>query len=198
MAYTFASSALWKIAGETSPTSRNDQIASGIAGSFLAEPLFRISRLLLERADHGPGVWRKLASVLVSPPTGLNHLMVGNPAGPRRPDAVPFSDIRVQLGVTAITADGARAVSSLALDQARVGCRWTTGIREARAIATSARSDDFRIESSISGEGLEHLSTLLLSRPGRLPGLDRCSTSPLRVSRAKVEKDSRGMKGSHT
>src|SRR6186713_2245424 len=61
MAYTFASSALWEIAGETTPPSRNDQIASGIAGSFLGEPLFRVSRLLLERADHGPGVWRKLA-----------------------------------------------------------------------------------------------------------------------------------------
>jgi hypothetical protein len=55
MAYTFASSALWEIAGETTPPSRNDQIASGIAGSFLGEPLFRVSRLLLERADHGPG-----------------------------------------------------------------------------------------------------------------------------------------------
>ena len=127
MAYTFASSALWEIAGETSPPSRNDQIASGIAGSFLGEPLFRVSRLLLERADNGPGVWRKLASVLVSPPTGLNHLMVGNPAGPRRPDAVPFSDIRAQFGVTAITADDSRAVSSLALDQPRVALSMDYG-----------------------------------------------------------------------
>ena len=51
VAYTFAGSALWEIAGETTPPSRNDQIASGIAGSFLGEPLFRISRLLLDRAD---------------------------------------------------------------------------------------------------------------------------------------------------
>ena len=32
--YTFAGSALWEIAGETTPPSVNDQIASGIAGSF--------------------------------------------------------------------------------------------------------------------------------------------------------------------
>ena len=51
VAYTFAGSAFWEIAGETTPPSRNDQIASGIAGSFLGEPLFRISRLLLDRAD---------------------------------------------------------------------------------------------------------------------------------------------------
>ena len=97
--YTFAGSALWEIAGETTPPSANDQIASGIAGSFLGEPLFRISRLLLERADNGPGAWRTLASVLASPPTGINHLLVGNPAGSPRSDAVPFSDIRVQFGV---------------------------------------------------------------------------------------------------
>src|SRR5262245_35041686 len=159
IAYTFASSALWEIAGETSPPSRNDQIASGIAGSFLGEPLFRISRLLLERADNGPGVWRKVAAVLVSPPTGLNHFMVGDPAGPRGPDAVPFSDIRVQFGVTAITTADSRAVSSLALDQQRVplslhfGCPGRARYRHERPF------DYFRIESSVSGEGLEHLST---------------------------------------
>ena len=102
VAYTVVGSAMWEIAGETTPPSRNDQIASGIAGSFLGEPLYRISRLLLERADNGPGVWRTLASVLVSPPTGLNHVLVGTPAEARRPDAVPFSDIRVQFGTTAV------------------------------------------------------------------------------------------------
>jgi uncharacterized protein DUF3943 len=156
MAYTFASSALWEIAGETTPPSRNDQIASGIAGSFLGEPLFRISRLLL---DHGPGPWRKFASVLVSPPTGLNHLMVGNPAGTRRLDAVPFSDIRAQFGVTAITADDSRTVSSLALDQPRVALSMDYGYPGSAGYRHERPFDYFRIESSISGEGLEHLST---------------------------------------
>ena len=159
MAYTFASSALWEIAGETTPPSRNDQIASGIAGSFLGEPLFRVSRLLLERADHGPGVWRKLASVLVSPPTGLNHLMVGNPAGLRRPDAVPFSDIRVQFGVTAITEADSRAVSSLALDRPRVALSMDYGYPGSAGYRHERPFDYFRIESSVSGDGLEHLST---------------------------------------
>src|SRR5262245_40239305 len=87
MAYTFGASALWEIAGEATPPARNDQIASGIAGSFLGEPLFRISRLLLGRADHGAAIWRTLGSVLASPPTGLNHLLVGNPAGSLETDA---------------------------------------------------------------------------------------------------------------
>src|SRR5688500_13320721 len=127
VAYTFAGSALWEIAGETTPPSRNDQIASGIAGSFLGEPLFRISRLLLERADDGPGVWRTLGSLLASPPTGLNHALVGAPSGPLAPDAVPFSDIRVQLGTTAIPTGRSRSVSSLALNQPRLALSMDYG-----------------------------------------------------------------------
>jgi hypothetical protein len=44
--YTFAGSLAWEIAGETTPPSRNDQIASGIGGSFLGEPLFRLAELV--------------------------------------------------------------------------------------------------------------------------------------------------------
>jgi hypothetical protein len=159
MAYTFASSALWELAGETTPPSRNDQIASGIAGSFLGEPLFRVSRLLLERADQGPGVWRTVASILVSPPTGLNHLMVGRPAGRGHPDAVAYSDIRAQFGVTAITSGHSRAISSLALDQPRVALSMDYGYPGSPGYRHSRPFDYFRIESSVSGEGLEHLST---------------------------------------
>ena len=46
LGYTFAGSAFWEIAGETTPPSRNDQIASGIGGSFLGEPLFRLASLV--------------------------------------------------------------------------------------------------------------------------------------------------------
>ena len=42
LAYTFAGSALWEIAGETTLPSRNDQIATGIGGTFFGEPLFRL------------------------------------------------------------------------------------------------------------------------------------------------------------
>ena len=159
VAYTFAGSALWEIAGETTPPSRNDQIASGIAGSFLGEPLFRISRLLLERADHGPGVWRTLASVLASPPTGINHVLVGDPAGSLAPDAVPFSDIRVQFGATAIATGRSRSVSSLALNQPRLALSMDYGYPGNASYRHERPFDYFRIESSVSAEGLEQLST---------------------------------------
>jgi hypothetical protein len=158
-AYTFAGSALWEIAGETTPPSFNDQIASGVAGSFLGEPLFRVSRLLLERADEGPGVWRTLASILASPPTGLNHLMVGPPAGAFAPDAVPFSDIRVQFGVTAVPSSRSSTGYSLAVDQPRVALSMDYGYPGNGSYRHSRPFDYFRIESSASGEGLEHVSS---------------------------------------
>ena len=162
MAYTFTASALWEIAGETTPPSRNDQIASGVAGSFLGEPLFRISRLLLERADHGPGFWRTLGSVLASPPTGLNQMMVGDPAGSLETDAVPFSDIRVQVGASA-----GRSHLALSMDHGYPGND---------AYGHERPFDYFRVESRLSNDGLEQLTTrgLLVGTDygaGRLSGL---------------------------
>jgi hypothetical protein len=176
VAYTFAGSALWEIAGETVPPARNDQIASGIAGPFLGEPLFRISRLLLERADHGPGVWRTLASVLASPPVGINHLLVGDPAGSLAPDAVPFSDIRVQFGATAMTAGRSRSASSLALNQPRLSLSMDYGYPGNAGYRHERPFDYFRIESSVSTEGMEQLSTRGLMAgadygAGRLAGI---------------------------
>jgi hypothetical protein len=159
MAYVFASSALWEIAGETTPPSRNDQIASGIGGSFLGEPLFRIGRLLLERADHRPGVWRTLGSVLASPPTGLNYILLGDPAGALAPDAVPFSDIRVQFGATAMSTDRSPSLTSLAPMQPRLALSMDYGYPGNASYRHDRPFDYFRIESSVSSEGLEQLST---------------------------------------
>src|SRR5205823_9012448 len=64
LGYTFAGSALWEIAGETTIPSRNDQIASGIGGSFLGEPLFRLANLVLEKSDHLPRFWRELTAAV--------------------------------------------------------------------------------------------------------------------------------------
>ncbi len=159
VAYTFAGSALWEIAGETTPPSRNDQIASGIAGSFLGEPLFRISRLLLERADHGPGAWRTLASVLVSPPTGINHALVGDPEGSLAPDAVPFSDVRVQFGTSATATGHSRLVSSRALRRPSLALSMDYGYPGNASYRHQRPFDYFRIETSLSAEGVEQLST---------------------------------------
>jgi hypothetical protein len=158
MAYTFAGSALWEIAGETTQPSSNDQIASGIAGSFLGEPLFRISRLLLDRSDDGPGVWRAFGAILASPPTGLNHFLVGTPAGSAGPDAVPSADIRVQIGATAIPSRSPSGYS-LAVDQPRMALSMDYGYPGNPGYRHERPFDYFRIESSVSSEGLEQVST---------------------------------------
>lgn len=158
MAYTFAGSVFWEIVGETTPPSRNDQISTGIGGSFLGEPLFRISRLLLERADRGPGVWRTLASIFASPPTGINQLLVGDPAGSFKPDAVPFSDIRVQLGATAVATGRSAPLDEQAPNQPHLALSMDYGYPGNR-YRHQRPFDYFRIESNVSSEGLEQLST---------------------------------------
>jgi len=80
-AYTFAGSAMWEIAGETTHPSINDQIATGIGGTFLGEALFRMSNLILERGGGMPRFWRELAAAAVSPSTGFNRLVFSDRYG---------------------------------------------------------------------------------------------------------------------
>jgi len=78
LVYASLGSFLWEIAGETTNPSINDQVASGIAGSFFGETLFRMASLILEDAGGKPGFWRELAAAALSPPTGLNRLIFGD------------------------------------------------------------------------------------------------------------------------
>ena len=103
LAYTFAGSAFWEIAGETTPPSKNDQISTGIGGSFLGESLFRMSSLVLEKGGSKPSVWREIGAATISPSTGFNRL-----AFDERFDAVfssrdPDYYSRVQFGASTAT-----------------------------------------------------------------------------------------------
>jgi hypothetical protein len=77
MGYTVAGSAMWEVAGETTPPSFNDQITTGFGGTFLGEALFRMSHLVLDQADM-PRFWREVLAASISPPTGLNRLAFGD------------------------------------------------------------------------------------------------------------------------
>jgi hypothetical protein len=78
-AYTFAGSLLWEMAGETTRPSINDQVASGISGNLLGEPLFRMASLLLETDSRGePRLWRRVTAAVISPSMGVNRLIYGN------------------------------------------------------------------------------------------------------------------------
>jgi hypothetical protein len=73
LGYTFAGSAMWEIAGETTPPSWNDQIASGIAGSFLGEALFRVGSLILETGPFPLRGGRQLVTAITSFPLAFNR-----------------------------------------------------------------------------------------------------------------------------
>jgi hypothetical protein len=158
-AYTFAGSAMWEIAGETTRPSKNDQIASGIAGSFLGEPLFRTARLLLDRRDGKPGVLRTLAATLVSPPTGFNRALVGDRYDPARREALPAADIRLQLGVTAPLGRQGPAASKLQWRDQFVGFSVDYGFPGKTEYAHAKPFDYFRLDGVASREGLDSLST---------------------------------------
>jgi len=97
LGYTFAGSALWEIAGERSPPSRNDQINTGIGGSFLGEILFRLSNLTLEH-ENVPPFWRETAAALISPSVGFNRLAFGDRFRTLFPSNDPVYFSRLQVG----------------------------------------------------------------------------------------------------
>jgi hypothetical protein len=176
VAYTFAGSAMWEIAGETTRPSFNDQVASGVAASFFGESLFRVSRLMLDRADGKPGVWRSIGAVLVSPPAGLNQALVGRPASLPASDAVPFSDIRLQFGTTAIAEDRLRNWPTLTSWQPHVAMSIDYGYPGQADYLHERPFDYFRLEGDFSSEGIEQVSTRGLVaggdyKKGRLAGI---------------------------
>lgn len=100
MGYTFLGSVLWETAGETEKPSVNDQVATGIGGNFLGEPLFRMASLLLE--SEGPGLRRELGAAFLSPPTGFNRLVFGDRFKAVFPGNNPAIFGRVDLGANII------------------------------------------------------------------------------------------------
>ena len=98
LVYASLGSFLWETAGETTNPSLNDQVASGIAGSFFGEALFRMASLVLEDAGGSPGFWRELGAAVISPPTGFNRLIFGHRFKPVLPSRDPAIFHWVRLG----------------------------------------------------------------------------------------------------
>ena len=74
LGYTFLASAMWEVAGETTPPSRNDQVNTGIGGAFFGEALFRTASLVLDHPGDMPKWSREVVAALISPPMGVNRL----------------------------------------------------------------------------------------------------------------------------
>jgi hypothetical protein len=98
--YTFMGSALWEIAGETSRPSLNDQIATGIGGTFFGEALFRMANLTLERGNGVPHFWRAVGATTISPATGFNRAVFGTRFDPVFPGKEPALTTQWNFGTT--------------------------------------------------------------------------------------------------
>jgi hypothetical protein len=71
--FTLGASALWEIAGETTPPSLNDQVTTTISGIVLGEILYRLAGAL--RAEGGG--WNEALASLLAPMGALNHQLLG-------------------------------------------------------------------------------------------------------------------------
>ncbi len=100
LGYTTAGSVLWEIAGERTKPSINDQVASGIGGSLLGEPLFRIASLLLESGGGNPSIWRELGAAAISPSIGLNRFAFGSRFDGVFRSHAPAVYTRIELGAS--------------------------------------------------------------------------------------------------
>jgi hypothetical protein len=104
LAYTFVGSIFWEIAGETTRPSKNDQISTGIGGSFLGEALFRISNFWLEQ-ETGSRFWREVVAAAISPPVGFNRLAFDQRFDGLFPSKDPQYYSRIHLGLVSATQD---------------------------------------------------------------------------------------------
>ena len=166
LGYAFSGSILWEIAGETTPPSRNDQIASGIGGSFLGEPLFRMANLLLEQG-RVPRFWRELGAAAISPATGFNRLAFGDRFKAVFPSRDPAWHARLDVGASLTTQNERGITQPLDRHELIADFNMDYGLPGKRDYAYRRPFDYFNFQiSAATGNGVESLTTrgLLLGR----------------------------------
>jgi hypothetical protein len=160
LGYTFAGSALWEIAGEKTPPSRNDQINTGIGGSFLGEALFRLSNLVLEN-DSLPPVWREVGAAVVSPATGFNRLAFGDRFRTVFPSHDPVYYSRLQIGFSGTAQqDSGTSTTKLNRNEALVDYAIDYGLPGKPGYTYKRPFDYFTLQATASSaNGAENLMT---------------------------------------
>jgi len=157
-ALTFAGSAWWEITGEQTPPSRNDQIASGIAGSFLGEPLFRMAHLMLKNRSEVPYVWRQWGAALVSPPVGLNRALFGERFADSFSDHDPIYYGRLRIGANHLLRDHAVAADDVKRNDAQIDFALDYGLPGQPGYTYTRPFDYFSFQTVLSSAtGVENL-----------------------------------------
>jgi hypothetical protein len=156
--YTFAGSAMWEIAGETTTPSWNDQIASGIAGSFLGEALYRIGNLVLETGPTPTRPGRRLVTTATSTPLSINRRIFGR----RFDELYPSRDAayyrRVQFGATGTTQTRGGADINLRPTEGVFDLSMEYGLPGANGYVYTRPFDYFSMQvTATTGTGLESI-----------------------------------------
>lgn len=158
---TFAGSALWEIAGERTLPSRNDQVASGIGGTFLGEALFRMSSLVLEKGGGMSPFWRELAAAAIAPSAGFNRQAFGERSGSvfSSHNAAYFS--RLQLGYSgSVKRELGSSTINLKRDEAQVDFAIDYGLPGSAGYEYTRPFDYFNFQTTASSaNGIENVMT---------------------------------------
>jgi hypothetical protein len=167
LGYTFVGSMFWEIAGETTAPSKNDQVASGIAGTFLGEPLFRMSNLVLEKWTGVSQFWREAAAAAISPSTGFNRLAFGDRFDAIYPSHDPAYYARLQLGVSGTVQNDPATAQQLKRSEVLLDFSMDYGLPGKQGYTYTRPFDYFNFQvAGSSANGVENLLNrgLLLGR----------------------------------
>jgi hypothetical protein len=166
--YAVAGSAVWEIAGETTPPSRNDQITTSIGGTFLGEALFRMAHLVLEEGDGLSPRWREAAAAAISPSLGFNRFIKPGRGAAAFASRSPATFARLQLGAS--TTSSSNTGPSLAQERNEAAADYLLeyGLPGKPGYGYRRPFDYFRFQLRASNvQGIESLDTggLLLGAP---------------------------------
>lgn len=156
--YAFAGSAVWEIAGETTPPSKNDQITTSIGGSFLGESLFRMSHLLLERGGGLTPAWRELGAAAISPPLGLNRYL-GVAGAKAFESGQPATFARYQLGASTTRSSNLGPSLARGDNEAAAEFNLDYGLPGKSGYQYRRPFDYFSFQARASNRGVESLTT---------------------------------------
>ncbi|MGH7871365.1 MAG: DUF3943 domain-containing protein [Candidatus Binatia bacterium] len=154
------------IAGETTRPSQNDQISTGIGGSFLGEALFRMSNLWLEKQTGG-GFWRELIAAAISPPVGFNRLAFNERFKGIYPSNDPEYYGVMQVGIASATQDRHNGSSKIRRYEGIVDFTLDYGLPGKPSYTYDRPFDYFSVQAAASTAiGFDSLATrgLLLGR----------------------------------
>jgi hypothetical protein len=160
LGYTFAGSAVWEIAGETTPPSKNDQISTGIGGTFLGESLFRMAHLVLANGGGLSREWREVAATAISPPVGFNRAMFGKRFDAAFDSHDPAYYSTLQLGLNGTTQNVPGASTRLRRNEAVANFSMDYGLPGKPGYSYDRPFDHFSFQATAStANGVENILT---------------------------------------